>query len=124
MKNLILTIAAVISLANVAVASNIGDGSLAIIKSESVEITLENESQKSFIVSSVYEAENQNISMEFDANVNMIQVYSEGGDLEMMFPIDSKEVNLGMSLFEKGNYQIAFTVEGLSEVQFTSLQIK
>jgi len=124
MKNIILTIAAIISLANVTLASNIADGSLAIIKTETVEVTLENVTQKDFILSSNFEIENQNIAMTFEANVNMIQVYTEDGELEMMFPIGSKEVNLGMSLFEKGTYQVAFTVEGLSEVQFTSLKIK
>jgi len=124
MKNIILTIAAVISLANVAFASNIGDGSLAIVKTETVEVNLENETQKEFILSSTFESDNQNIAMEFDATVSIIQVYTESGELEMMLPIGSTKVNLGMSLFNKGTYRVAFTVEGLSEVQFTSLEIK
>jgi len=124
MKNLILTIAAVLSLASFSFASNIEDGSLAIVKSESIEVRLENENQKEFILSSNFESANSNIALEFDANVSMIQVYNMNGDLEMMLPIGSTKVNLGMSLFSKGTYRIGFMVEGLSEVQFTSLQIK
>lgn len=124
MKNLILTIAAVISIANVTFASNIEDGSLAIVKSEKVEITLENETQKDFILSSTFESDNDNIAMVFESNVSMIQIFDAEGELEMMIPIGSTEVNLGMSLFDQGTYKLAFTVEGLSEVQFSNLQVK
>lgn len=123
MKNLILTIAAVISLSSVTLASNIEDGSLAIVKSERVQVTLENESQKEFIVSSVFEEENNNIAMVFESTVNMIQVFDKDGELEMMLPVESSKVNLGMSLFAEGSYRIGFAVEGLSEVQYTSLKV-
>ena len=113
-----------ISLANISFATNIEDGSLAIVKSEKVEVVLENETQKDFIVSSRFETHNNNIAMEFESTVNMIQVYNDGGDIEMMIPIGSTKVNLGMSLFDKGSYRIAFTIEGLSEVQFTNLEVK
>ncbi len=124
MKNLILTIAAVISLSTITFATNIEDGSLAIVKSEKVEVILENETQKKFIVSSVFEEDNNNIALVFESTVNMIQVFDTNGDLEMMLPIDSSKVNLGMSLFAEGSYRIGFMVEGLSEVQYTSLQVK
>ena len=124
MKNLILIIATVLSFTTVNFASNIEDGSLAIVKSEMVTMTLENESQKEFILSSVFEAENDNIAMVFESDVTMIQVYNNEGDLEMMFPVGSTEVNLGMSLFSEGSYKMGFQVDGISEVQFTNLQVK
>ena len=105
-------------------ASNIADGSLAIVKSEKVEMTLENEDQKKFIISSVFEAENDNIAMEFESDVTTIQIFNKKGELEMMFPVGSTEVNLGMSLFEEGSYRMGFTVDGITEVQYTNLQIK
>ena len=124
MKNLILIIATVLSFTSGAFASNIGDGTLAIVKSTKVTMTLENESQKEFIISSVFEAENDNIAMVFESSVEMIHVYNNDGELEMMFPVGSTEVNLGMSLFTEGSYKMGFQVEGLSEVQFTSVQVK
>ena len=124
MKNLILTIATVLSFSAASIASNIGDGTLAIVKSDKVEMTLENESQKNFIVSSVFEAENDNIAIVFESNVSMIQLFNNEGELEMMFPVESTDVNLGMSLFEEGSYRMGFVVEGISEVQYTNLQVK
>lgn len=124
MKNLILTIATVLSFTAVSFATNIGDGSLAIVKSATVEMTLENEGQKDFIVSSVFEAEDDNIAMVFELDVTMIQIFNNDGELEMMFPVGSTDVNLGMSLFEEGSYRMGFKVEGISEVQYTHLQVK
>lgn len=124
MKNLILTIATVLSFTTVSMASNIGDGTLAIVKSAKVEMTLENEGQKEFIISSVFEEDNDNIAIEFESNVSMIQVFNTEGELEMMFPVGSAQVNLGMSLFEEGSYRMGFSVDGVSEVQYTNLQVK
>ncbi len=124
MKNLILTFATVLSFTAVSFASNIGDGSLSIVKTTSVELTLENEGQKEFIVSSVFESENDNIAMVFESDVTTIQIFNMDGELEMVFPVGTTEVNLGMSLFDEGAYRMGFTIEGLSEVQFTNLQVK
>jgi len=124
MKNLILTIATVLSFTAVSFASNIGDGTLAIVKSTKVEMTLENEGQKEYIISSVFEAENDNIALVFESDVSMIQIFNLEGELEMMFPVGSTDVNLGMSLFEEGSYRMGFLVEGVSDVQYTKLQVK
>jgi len=124
MKNLILTIATVLSFTAVSFASNIGDGTLAIVKSTKVEMTLENEGQREYIISSVFEAENDNIALVFESDVSMIQIFNLEGELEMMFPVGSTDVNLGMSLFEEGSYRMGFLVEGVSDVQYTKLQVK
>lgn len=123
MKNLILTVAILFSL-NAANASNIGDGSLSIINNSNVELSLENDEQKFLIISTEFNAELENISMIFNSSVNMIQVYNTNGEVEMMLPIGSEEVDLGMSLFESGDYKLGFMVEGQDEVQFTNLSVK
>lgn len=124
MKNLLLTITAILGLSAVSFSSNIVDGSLMIVESSKIEVTLENEGQKEFIISSVYKAEDNTIAMVFESDVEMIQIFNIEGELEMMFPVDSADVNLGMSLFEKGAYRMGFTVNGISEVQFTKLQVR
>ena len=124
MKNLILTIATVLSFSAATFASNIADGSLAIVTSHEIEVTLENAGQMEFIVSSVFEVENDNIAMVFQSDVTMIQIFNNEGELEMMFPVGSTDVNLGMSLFEEGSYRMGFKVDGISEVQYANLQVK
>ena len=124
MKNLFLILATVISFSTATFASNIGDGTLAIVKSERVELTLETEGQKEFIIASAYNVEDENVAMTFTAEVSMVQIYNTDGELEMMFPIGSTKVNLGMSLFEDGQYRMGFMVDGMEEVQFTNLTVK
>ena len=124
MKNLILIFAIATSFTTATFASNIGDGTLAIVKSEKVEITLDNEGQKEFILSSAFEADNNQIAMVFSSNVSMIQVFNQDGEVEMMFPVGSEIVNLGMSLFETGDYKVGFMVDGYSDVQYTNMMIK
>ena len=124
MKNLFLILATVLSFTTAAYASNIGDGTLSLVKTERVELSLESEGQKEFILSSSFNVEDENVSMTFTAEVSMVQIYNTDGDLEMMFPIGSTKVNLGMSLFEDGQYRMGFLVDGMEDVQFTNLSIK
>lgn len=102
-------------------ASNIGDNDSA--NEAKVELTLENEGQKEFIRSFIFEAENDNIAIVFNSEVESIQVYNQEGELEMLFPVGSSEVNLGMSLFNEGSYRMGFAVAGDSAIQYTNLQV-
>ncbi len=124
MKNLLLIFAIATSLSTATFASNIGDGGLAIVKTEKVEITLANEGQKEFIISTSFEEDRNQIAMVFETNVSIIQVFDENGEIEMILPIGSESVNLGMSLFEEGQYQVGFMVDGYDEIQLTNLVIK
>lgn len=123
MKNFILTIAILFSFTAVN-ASNIGDGELSLLNNDNVELSLENAGQKFLIISTEFNTEYDNISMIFNSSVNMIQVFNLQGELEMMLPIGSEEVDLGMTLFNKGEYKLGFMVEGNDEVQFTNLSVK
>ncbi len=124
MKNLFLILVTVISFTTLSFASNIEDGSLAIVKSERVELSLESEGQKEFILSSSFNVEDENVAMNFVSEVSMVQIFNSEGELEMMFPIGSTKVNLGMSLFEDGEYRMGFMVDGMEDVQFTKLTVK
>ena len=105
-------------------ASNIGDDKLALIKSDNVEVSLDNIDQKSFILYSAIDAGNETLQFIFDNSVSMIQVYKLDGELEMVLPIGSDEVDLGLSLFESGSYKLGFMVDGIEDMQFTNLKIK
>ena len=124
MKNLFLIIATVLSFSATAFASNIGDGSLAILKSERIDLSVESEIQKEFILSTSFSAKEESVNMVFDSNVEMVQVYNTNGELEMMFPVGSDNVSLGLSLFENGQYRMGFVVDGMDDVQFTKLVVK
>ena len=124
MKNIFLIIATVLSFTATTFASNIEEGALAIIKSERIELSLESAAQREFILSTNFNADRESIEMVFDSEVSMVQVYNVDGELEMIFPVGSEKLNLGLSLFEDGQFRMGFMVEGTDEIQFTNLTVK
>ncbi len=122
MKNLILIFAAVMSF-NVAFASN-GEGEVKVIDAERVSVSLDNEGQKDFIISSNYNVDAEKVEFLFKNNVSMIQVYDANGNVEMVLPIGTTDVSLGLSLFEPGTYRMGFMVDGMNDIQFTNVTIK
>lgn len=124
MKNLLLIISVTFSFATASFASNIGDGKLSLLKNDKVEVSLDNIGQKSFILFSSIDSNKETLQFIFDNSVSMIQVYNLDGEMEMVLPIGSDEVDLGLSLFNAGSYKLGFMVDGIDEMQFTNLKIK
>lgn len=124
MKTVFLTIATILTLTVNSYASNIIIGELAVISSDRVELTLETVEQKQFILSSKYDDVYENLGLTFESQVQIIQIFNKDGGIEMLIPIDSKVINLGLSMFDSGKYKMGFVIEGIEETQFTSLVIK
>ncbi len=124
MKNLFLTFIFAFSLSNIVSASNIGDDKLSLIKNEKVEFTLSDASQKSFILFSGINIDLEALQFVFNDKVSMIQVFNDHGELDMIVPIGSEKVDLGLSLFQNGIYKLGFMVDGLEEIQYSTLKIK
>ncbi len=124
MKNLILITAAIFSLNVSALASNIGEGEIKVIESSRVTVLLDNEAQKDFILFSDFNTEEEKVEFIFESTVSMIQVYNMDGEMEMMVPVGTKNVSLGLSLFNSGNYRMGFIVDGFDEIQFTNLSVR
>lgn len=124
MKNLLLTLSLLVSFIATTTAGYIGDDKLKLISNDMVEVSLESEEQKSFILFSAVDTSKETLQFIFDNSVSMIQVYDMKGELEMVLPIGSDEVDLGLSLFDSGSYKLGFMVDGIDEMQFTNLKIK
>lgn len=124
MKNLLLIIAIATSLSSETFASNMEYGGPTLVKTEKVEIILGNEGQRGFIISTTFEEERNQIAMVFETTVSMIQIFDANGEIEMILPVGSQNINLGMSLFEGGLHQVGFMVDGIDEIQFTTITIK
>jgi len=110
MKNLLLIIAIAISFTANALASNI-------------ELNVTKES-KEFILSTTVDTSKETVQFVFESNVSMIQVFNTAGDIEMILPIGSDVVDLGLSLFNPGTYKLGFVVDGIDDMQFSNLIIR
>lgn len=103
--------------------ASIGDGYLSLIENEFLTLTLENENQNTIFASASYKAVENCIALEFTEKLEMIHLFNAKGEMEMLFPVASTKVNLGLSLFESGKYKMGFTIEGKDGLQFVDISI-
>jgi hypothetical protein len=97
-------------------------GLVTIMKNKTVTVTTSESNAELFLSATFNEGHNR---FEFNTGkeINFVQIFNEEGQMEMQLPAMSKNVKLGMSLFEKGNYKLGFIVKGESDIQFTEVTI-
>ncbi len=124
MKNLILILGLLFSCSLVASANNIEKGKIKILDKSEIVVSVSSDFDLSFITMSRYNTDSNKLEFQFATEVKTIQVFNEIGELEMILPIDSKDLSLGMSLFNQGSYKIGFVVENDNEIKYTDLLIR
>ena len=127
MKNLLLIFVLTSALSTSAFSSatpGFEEGGKSILSGESIELNLTNLVENDYIVFSNFNADHNQVEITFQKNVSMIQAFDASGNLELVVPIMSNDVVLGMSLFTEGNYQLGFMIEGEEDIQLTELTIK
>jgi len=123
MKTTIVTLTLLLSSTLALQASNIKEESTALIKNEILTLTLEDEAQREMIKSTKYNSVEDCIAMEFQDKLEIVHLFNDEGEVELMFPVSSTKVNLGLSLFEAGHYKMGFTIEGKDGIQFADISI-
>ncbi len=109
MKTIILSLATVLMFQFSAIANNdYGDKEL--VKSSAVSISLVNSELAEMIQVSEFLEQEEKFFIKFTKEVQMITFYNANGEVEMVIPVMSSEVNLGMSLFTGGNYTLDFSI--------------
>lgn len=120
MKNLIFVLLTVFGISSSIFATS---GPTELFKHADVEATIEVESERNYILFSSYNTANKMMDFILENPVTMVQIYKNDGELEMMVPIGSDEVSLGLSQFEKGDYKVGFILEGVDTPQFMNLTV-
>lgn len=121
MKNILITLFAILGLA---AATSATSNPTELFKHTDVEATIEVTAERNYILFSSYDTANKMMDFILENPVNMVQIYKENGDLEMMVPVGSDEVSLGLTQFKKGNYKVGFIIEGVDTPQFMNLTVK
>ena len=93
-----------------------------IMNTKTVTVTT-SESNAELFLSAVYNQGQDRFEFNTDKEINFVQIFNAEGQMEMQLPAMSKNIKLGMSLFEKGNYKLGFIVKGTSNIQFTDVTI-
>ncbi len=121
MKNLILVLFVSFTIASTISAES---GPTELFKHADVEATIEVSKERNYILFSSYNTANKMMDFILENPVKMVQIFKENGELEMMVPVMSDEVSLGLSQFNKGNYKVGFLLEGVDTPQFMNLTVK
>lgn len=121
MKNLVIIFLTVFGITSSTFATN---GPTELFKHRDVEATIEVASERNFILFSSYNTTNKMMDFILENPVTMVQIYRSNGELEMMVPVGSDEVSLGLTQFKKGEYKVGFILEGVDSPQFMNLSVK
>lgn len=121
MKNLVIIIIAILGITSSIFATS---GPTELFKHSDVEATIEVEAERNYILFSSYNTSNKMMDFILENPVTMVQIYKSNGELEMMVPVGSDEVSLGLTQFKKGDYKVGFILEGVSTPQFMNLSVK
>ncbi len=108
---------------NILIASNIEDNHSSIIDNDMVTMTLEFNDHSNLFEQTQYKQSENCITMQFQKKIDMIQVFDLNGEIEMMLPVSSTKVNLGLSLFESATYKLGFIIEGESKIHYANISI-
>ncbi|MDA8693121.1 hypothetical protein N9L92_03595 [Saprospiraceae bacterium] len=93
-----------------------------IMENKTVTVTT-SESDAELFLSAVFNEGQNRFEFNTGKEINFVQIFNSEGQMEMQLPAMSKNIKLGMSLFEKGEYKLGFIVKGTSDIQFTNVTI-
>ncbi len=121
MKNLLLILFTIVGISSTVLSSG---EPRTLISHADVNAVMDSEASSSYILFSSYNIENKMMDFITKNPVSMIQIFKENGDLEMVVPIYSDEVSVGLSQFQKGKYKIGFIIDGVDSPQFMDIDVK
>lgn len=124
MKNLFLLFIAIISTASVSFATGDPVEKITILESKTVTVISSNESDASLFVETNYNESDETIEFNTEVEISFVQIFNPDGELEFQLPAMSKNVKIGMSFFEKGDYKLGFVIDGKENIQFTDVNIR
>jgi len=93
-----------------------------ILKSEKITVTT---NSSSALFSDAFFNEKDN-SLEFktEVEINFVQIFNTDGEMEFQLPTMSKNVKIGMSFFEEGDYKLGFIIKGKDDITFYIQHLK
>lgn len=95
-----------------------------ILENESITIKTNTESDASLFTEAFYNKKDKSLEFNTEVEITFVQIFSTDGQLEFQLPTMSKNVKIGMSFFDKGDYKLGFIVKGKENIQFTEVNIR
>jgi len=87
-----------------------------LLETADLNVTLATETEYNMFVDAYFENVEQNLVIEANEMIHSILVYNNNDVMEFMLPVTAKSVTLGRSMFESGEYKLAFNFEETEEL--------
>jgi hypothetical protein len=94
-----------------------------IIETKTVTVTTD-ALNTSLFVTAEFDENSQRFEFNTGKEIQFVQIFDNEDKLVMQLPTNSKNVKLGLSLFDKGEYKLGFIVLGQKDIQFTDVSVK
>jgi len=117
MKNLITTLVTLVIVSSSMYATISPDGNLPAVEVYDLEVI-------DFISNSDFDSNTGSIYFDTKVSVSVMQIYNNNQELVFQLPVMSKEITLNKNLFDTGEYNLGFLIEGSSEIKFTKLVLR
>lgn len=97
-----------------------------------VEPKLDNEENTTYVVTmendiedikTIYTEKDDHLEFNTDQIVMMIQIFNTDGKMEFQLPVQSDQIKLGKSLFDKGEYTLGFILSNQNSLKFTTIKV-
>ncbi len=124
MKKFTTTLAAIVLLQIISFANNDTDSKTILVSANKVEVSMAAELSSRMVVASSFDVDDNQVEIEFKSDVESVEIYDHTGELVFVVPVLSNEFNLGLGLFEKGEYKIGFKFDGEADVQLADMAVK
>ncbi|MBT8191045.1 MAG: hypothetical protein HKN67_02400 [Saprospiraceae bacterium] len=125
MKKVLLVAAFFVSMVISSYASIIPTtGSLLIVNTAEVEVSLTDIIQKDLFQIAQYSDESNSLDFVTAEEIKSIQIFDANGELQYMLPVLSRKVRISKKMFNKGDYKLGFVLNGHKTIEYTGVKVK
>ena len=90
------------------------------VEKTSYVVTMDNDVTE---VTTMYTEKENHLEFKMDQVVMMIQIFNADGKMEFQLPVQSDQIKLGKSLFDKGEYTLGFILSNQNSLKFTTIKV-
>ncbi len=97
--------------------------SVVLLETATVEVSVEENMESLFKVAEISK-DQENIEFVTRADIDVIQIINEAGEMEFQLPVGSHKVKINKSLFGAGNYKLGFKISGQEDIKYADVELK
>ena len=123
MKNFIINLILCVVLTTGLSASSGPEMSLTMLKTDAIEIALDNIGQRGLFKLADFNKLENNLEFSTEKEIRYIQIFNENNNLEFQLQVGSKKIRISKNILDKGVYKLGFIVKGQETIEFLGVKV-